>query len=53
MSATYRNMAQMGGKALRSMGLARATLHLNGKVAAYNLQRLAVSSACKLIHGSD
>jgi transposase, IS5 family len=30
---------QMGGKALRSIGLARATLHLNWKVVAYNLQR--------------
>lgn len=33
-------MAQMDGKALRSIGLARATLHLNWKVAAFNLQRL-------------
>ncbi len=31
---------QMGGKALRSIGLARATLHLNWKTAAYNLRRL-------------
>jgi hypothetical protein len=29
----------MGGKA-RSIGLPRAALHLNWKVAAYNLQRL-------------
>ncbi|MGH8856382.1 MAG: transposase [Telluria sp.] len=36
----FAGMAQMGGKALRSIGLARATLHLNWKVAAYNLQRL-------------
>ena len=33
-------LAQMGGKALRSIGLARATLHLNWKAAAYNLRRL-------------
>jgi len=33
-------LAQMGGKALRSIGLARATLQLNWKIAAYNLQRL-------------
>ena len=31
---------QMGGKALRSIGLARATLHLNWKAATYNLRRL-------------
>ena len=31
---------QMGGKALRSIGLARATLHLNSKAATYNLRRL-------------
>jgi hypothetical protein len=36
----FAGLAQMGGKALRSIGLARATLRLNWKVAAYNLQRL-------------
>jgi transposase, IS5 family len=36
----FAGLAQMGGKALRSIGLARAALHLNWKVAAYNLQRL-------------
>ena len=36
----FAGLAQMGGKALRSIGLRRATLHLNWKVAAYNLQRL-------------
>lgn len=30
----------MGGKALRSIDLAHATLHLNWKGAAYNLERL-------------
>ncbi|OXJ22498.1 IS5/IS1182 family transposase [Burkholderia sp. HI2714] len=33
-------LEQMGGKVLRSIGLARATLHLNWKAAAYNLRRL-------------
>lgn len=37
----FAGLAQLGGKALRSIGLARATLHLNWKVAAYNLRRLA------------
>ncbi len=36
----FASLAQMGGKTLRSIGLARARLHLNWKVAAYNLQRL-------------
>jgi IS5 family transposase len=36
----FAGLAQMGGKTLRPIGLARATLHLNWKVAAYNLQRL-------------
>ena len=34
------SLEQMGGKALRSIGLARATLHLHWKAAAYNLRRL-------------
>lgn len=36
----FAGLDQMGGKALRSIGLERATLHLNWEVAAYNLQRL-------------
>ena len=36
----FAGLAQLGGKSLRSIGLARATLQLNWKVAAYNLQRL-------------
>lgn len=36
----YASLEQMSGKALRSIGLARATLHLNWKAAAYNLRRL-------------
>jgi IS5 family transposase len=36
----FAGLAQMGQKTLRSIGLARATLHLNWKAAAYNLRRL-------------
>ena len=36
----FAGLAQLGGKALRSIGLARATLHLNWNAAAYNLKRL-------------
>ncbi|MHB1670201.1 transposase, partial [Thiomonas sp.] len=36
----YASLEQMGGKALRAIGLDRATLHLHWKVAAYNLRRL-------------
>ena len=36
----FAGMTQLGGKALRTIGLARATLQLNWKVAAYNLRRL-------------
>ncbi|OIQ83906.1 transposase DDE domain protein [mine drainage metagenome] len=36
----YASLEQMGGKALRSIGLDRATLHLNWKAATYNLRRL-------------
>ena len=35
----FAGMAQLGGKTLRSIGLARATLHLNWKAATYNLRR--------------
>jgi len=37
----FAGLAQLGGKVLRSIGLARATLNLNWKAAAYNLQRLS------------
>lgn len=37
----FAGLAQMGGKVMRSIGLARATLHLNWKAAVYNLQRLS------------
>ena len=36
----FAGLAQMGAKVLRSIGLPRATLQLNWKVATYNLQRL-------------
>ena len=36
----FAGLAQLGGKSLRSIGLARATLQINWKVAAYNLRRL-------------
>ena len=36
----FASLEQMGGKALRSIGRARATLHLNWKAATYNLRRL-------------
>lgn len=36
----YAALQQMGGKLLRSIGLARAELHLSFKVATYNLRRL-------------
>jgi transposase, IS5 family len=36
----FAGLAQLGGKAIRTIGVARATLQLNWKVAAYNLQRL-------------
>ena len=37
----FAGLAQLGGKTLRSIGLARATLHLNLKAATYNLRRFA------------
>ena len=41
--ANYKNkppaLPQLGGKTLSSIGLARATLHLNWKAAIYNLRR--------------
>lgn len=36
----FAGLAQMGQKTVRSIDLARATLHLNWKAAAYNLRRL-------------
>ncbi len=42
----FGSMGQMGGKALRCIGLARATLQLNWKAAAYNLRRLCSLKTC-------
>jgi transposase, IS5 family len=39
---------QLGGKMLHSIGLARATLHLNWKAAAYNLRRLCYLKEAKI-----
>ena len=36
----FAGLAEMGGKGLRTIGVARATLQLNCKVADYNLRRL-------------
>jgi transposase, IS5 family len=44
----FAGMAQLGGKMLRSIGLARATLHLNWKAAAYNLRRLCYLKEAKI-----
>ena len=38
----------MGGKELCSIGLVRATLHLNWKDAVYNLRRLAYLKEAKV-----
>lgn len=45
----FAGLAQLGGKVLRSIGLARATLHLNGKAAAYNLQRFSYLKEAKIV----
>jgi IS5 family transposase len=45
----FAGLAQLGGKMLRSIGLARATLHLNWKVAAYNLQRLSYLKEARIV----
>jgi len=37
----FAGLAQLGGKILRSIGLARATLHRNWKAASYNLRHFA------------
>ena len=38
----FASLEQLGGKVLRSIGLARAALHLNWKAATYNLRRLYI-----------
>jgi transposase, IS5 family len=44
----FAGMAQLGGKMLRSIGLARATLHLNWRAAAYKLRRLCYLKEAKV-----
>lgn len=44
----FAGLDQLGGKVLRSIGLARATLHLNWKVATYNLRRLYYLKEAKI-----
>ncbi|MGK5077273.1 transposase [Janthinobacterium sp. HLX7-2] len=45
----FAGLAQMGDKVLRSIGLARATLHLHWKAAAYKLQRLSYLKEAKIV----
>jgi len=45
----FAGLAQMGDKVLRSIGLARATLHLNWKAAAYNLRRLSYLKEARIV----
>ena len=42
----FASLEHMGGKGLRCIGLARATLQLNFKAAAYNLRRLCSLKTC-------
>jgi transposase, IS5 family len=45
----FAGFTQLGGKALRSIGLARATLQLNLKAATYNLRRLCSLKTCGIL----
>jgi len=45
----FAGLAQMGDKVVRSIGLARATLHLNWKAAAYNLRRLCYLTEARVV----
>jgi hypothetical protein len=45
----FAGLAQLGGKALHLIGLARATLHLNWKSAAYNLRCLCYLKEAKIV----
>jgi IS5 family transposase len=45
----FAGFAQLGGKGLRSIGLARATLQLNLKSATYNLRRLCSLKTCGIL----
>jgi IS5 family transposase len=45
----FAGLTQMGDKVVRSIGLARATLHLNWKAAAYNLRRLCYLTEARVV----
>lgn len=44
----FAGIEQMGGKKIRTIGLARATLQLNLKTATYNLKRLCSLKSCNI-----
>jgi len=44
----FASLIQMGGKLIRSIGLRRATLHLNWKVATYNMRRMCCLKTAKI-----
>jgi IS5 family transposase len=45
----FAGIEQLGGKGIRSIGLARATLQLNLKAATYNLRRLCSLKSCGIL----
>lgn len=45
----FAGIEQLGGKGLRSIGLARATLQLNLKAATYNIRRLCSLKTCGIL----
>lgn len=45
----FAGLAEMGGKALRCIGLDRAALLLNWKAAVYNLRRLCGLKTCGVV----
>ncbi len=49
MEHVFAGLTQMGDKVLRSIDLARATLHLNWKVTTYNLQRLCYLKEAQIV----
>jgi IS5 family transposase len=44
----FAGIKQMGGKKIRTIGLARATLQLNLKTTTYNLKRLCSLKSCNI-----
>ena len=45
----FPSLCQMGGKGLRTIGLARANLQLHWKAAVYNLRRLCSLKECGVV----